>query len=180
MDRVKDLAVKGWRKFRALPWWGQAIGWFLVATVLIGPFAGQSDTEEASPSAETTTVEEPPTSTEAPTTTESPTPTTEALPPRPTTLDYEDRLEDDLAAGAYDVCKQFVEQRLTSPGTAEFPDFYDDDDEVRVAILRNEDYRVNSQVDSENGFGALLRSFFECRVAYTGDDQWQLVDIVII
>lgn len=36
-------------------------------------------------------------------------------------------------AGAFDVCTQFVEQRLKAPGTASFRNFNEDDGEVRVA-----------------------------------------------
>lgn len=34
---------RGWRKFRSWPIWVQALCWFLLAVVVIGPFAGSSD-----------------------------------------------------------------------------------------------------------------------------------------
>ena len=70
--------------------------------------------------------------------------------------------------------------RPTSPASAEYPDYFEDDGEVTVWRLANGDYRVYSQVDSENGFGASLRSFFVCTVDYTGGGNYQLVDLEIV
>jgi hypothetical protein len=93
---------------------------------------------------------------------------------------FDERLDSDEPAGAFDVCTQFVEDRLTSPGSAQFPDFFEDDGEVTVTITRAGNYRITSQVDSENSFGALLRAYFDCTVRPLGGGEWQLVDLVII
>jgi hypothetical protein len=78
---------------------------------------------------------------------------------------------------AFDVCTKFVEDRLRSPGTARFRNFFEDDGEVVVAGSDDGPYTVRSSVDSENGFGALLRTNFVCVVRPTGGDNWQLEDL---
>ncbi len=199
-----------WARFRSWPIVGQIAAWIgvgFVALMVIGAIAGPpeeeaADEDEASAAETTTTTDSPdqttttsttvaPTTT-APstttsttstttTTTTAPTPTT---PPGPVQIPFDARLElddeGDRLTGGWDVCQQFVEQRLTSPATAEYPDFYEDDGEVTVWRLPDLDYRYDSQVDSENGFGATLRSFFQCRVDYLGDGQWRLQNLAII
>ena len=83
---------------------------------------------------------------------------------------------DDLEYGAFDVCTQFVKDRLRAPATAEFPNQFEDDGEVRITHT-GETYTVVSQVDSENGFGALLTTPFTCVVRHTSGDNWRLVDL---
>lgn len=132
----------------------------------------------------TTTLKSEPTSTAAPEITTTEAPTTTAAPattaPQDEQLSFEERTDSEDAFGAFDVCQQFVERRLTSPASAEYPDYFEDDGEVTVWRLANGDYRVYSQVDSENGFGASLRSFFVCTVDYTGGGNYQLVDLEIV
>ena len=36
---------------------------------------------------------------------------------------------------------------------------------------------MNAYVDSQNGFGAMLRSTFQCTVKWAGDETWTLEDI---
>ena len=136
-------------------------------------------TEKAAP---TTTAAPAPTTTEAPTTPAAPTTAAPATttPPADHQLSFEERIDNDDAIGAYDVCKQFVERRLTSPASAEYPDYFEDDGEVTVWRLANGDYRVYSQVDSENGFGASLRSVFQCTVDYKGGGNYELVQLELL
>lgn len=84
---------------------------------------------------------------------------------------------DDLRHGAFDVCTQFVEDRLKAPGTAKFRNFFQDDGEVVVTGTGDGPYVVVSSVDSENSFGGELRTHFVCEVRHTGDEQWRLVDL---
>lgn len=79
-------------------------------------------------------------------------------------------------AGAADVCEQFVRDRLKAPDTATFRDpygdqiFYTGDGEGPIT--------VDASVDSENSFGANLRSTYTCTVSHAGsDDTWNLVDL---
>lgn len=76
-------------------------------------------------------------------------------------------------------CQDFVRNRLNSPATADFPFL---DREVRSE--GNETYFVISYVDSQNGFGATIRSDFNCRIRYAGGEDadirnWELVDLAI-
>lgn len=73
--------------------------------------------------------------------------------------------------GAYQACERAVESSLKAPGTADFSGPLGSD------ITANGDtYKVSGYVDSENGFGANLRSNFTCTVRDTGDN-WDLVDL---
>lgn len=84
---------------------------------------------------------------------------------------------EDREYGAFDVCQQFVKDRLRSPASAEFRNFFEDDGEVVVTGTGDGPYTVRSSVDSQNGFGAMLRSDFTCTVSYAGDSDWRLVDL---
>lgn len=83
----------------------------------------------------------------------------------------------DRELAAFDVCRDFVKDRLRSPGSAEFRNYFQDDGEVVVTGSGDGPYVVSSTVDSQNGFGALLRSDFTCTVNYTGGSNWRLVDL---
>jgi hypothetical protein len=61
--------------------------------------------------------------------------------------------------------EQFIPARLKAPGTAQFTD-------VAVTELGGS-YRVAGSVDSQNGFGALVRASFTCSVRLDGDN-WVL------
>lgn len=88
--------------------------------------------------------------------------------------DEEGASGEDLRFGAFDVCQQFVEERLRAPATAEYPNFFEDDGEV-VVTNSGDTYTVRSSVDSENGFGALLTTPFTCVVRHTSGDVFRLV-----
>jgi hypothetical protein len=65
------------------------------------------------------------------------------------------------------VCQDFVMDRLKAPSTAEF-----DTDVSGVGP----EYTVTGTVDSENSFGAMLRSQFTCTVRGDGTT-WHLVSL---
>lgn len=81
---------------------------------------------------------------------------------------------DTMRLSAFDVCKDFVKDRLRSPGSAKFRNFFEDDGEVIVTGAGKGPYTVRSTVDSENGFGALIRTDFTCSVTNTSGDRWRL------
>lgn len=83
---------------------------------------------------------------------------------------------DDLRAGAFDVCTQFVEDRLRAPGSASFPNQFQDDGEVSITG-GPEVFTVRSHVDAENGFGGEVRTPFVCQVRHTGGDNFSLIDL---
>jgi len=76
---------------------------------------------------------------------------------------------------AWVMCKQFVEDALKAPSTAEFQNSYDSD----ITEVGDQRWRVIDQVDAENSFGAMLRSEYDCTVEYRGDDQWRLISLDI-
>ncbi len=55
------------------------------------------------------------------------------------------------------LCEEAVTNRLKSPATAVFSDFQKDELDGRLTVVRG-------NVDSENGFGAMIRSSFKCHV----------------
>jgi len=91
----------------------------------------------------------------------------------------EERDQEDLDFGAFDVCTQFVKERLKAPATASFRNYFEDDGEVQVSGVGDGPYTVISSVDAENGFGANIRTGFVCEVRHTGDGNWRLVNLVL-
>ena len=86
---------------------------------------------------------------------------------------------DEQRFGAFEICKDFVKDRLKAPSTAKFRNFFQDDGEVVVTGSGNGPYTVTSSVDSQNSFGANLRSNFVCKVTNTSGDSWHLDNISI-
>jgi Protein of unknown function (DUF2510) len=73
------------------------------------------------------------------------------------------------ADAAFTVCKNFVKDRLKAPGTAKFAKR--SDPFVRVITIDDgANYFVTGWVDSQNGFGALLRADFRCSLEWDRDD----------
>ena len=76
---------------------------------------------------------------------------------------------------AYVMAEGWVEDRLKAPSTAKFPNNYD---EHTTKISENK-FRINSYLDAENSFGAMIRTRFTAVVEYVGDDKWRLISIDI-
>lgn len=83
---------------------------------------------------------------------------------------------------AFTICKDIVEAQLVAPSTAEFASMW----ESRVMTLGRESgeyedaYRVMSHVDSQNGFGAMIRTDYTCDVSFEGGEwtdlsNWRLL-----
>jgi len=70
---------------------------------------------------------------------------------------------------AYNYAEDFVKQRLKSPDSAKFPGIWDGKRD-HVTKLGNREYRINSYVDSQNGFGAMLRTNWSCIIFFKGDN----------
>lgn len=83
--------------------------------------------------------------------------------------------QDTRQASAFGVCQDFVKDQLRAPATAKFPRY----GEGAVQALSNDRYAVRSTVDSQNGFGALVRNDFLCTVEYVGDERWNLLNLEI-
>ena len=69
---------------------------------------------------------------------------------------------------AYNYAEQFVKQKLKSPSTANFPGTSEKIN--HITDLGNGKYQINSWVDSQNGFGATLRSNFSCIIIFEGEN----------
>lgn len=67
--------------------------------------------------------------------------------------------------GAYDFCIEQVTNRLKAPATARFS-ARDRDNEAKDG----DRYLFTGTVDSENGFGALIRSEWSCDIRWTGGE----------
>lgn len=73
---------------------------------------------------------------------------------------------------AYGAAKSIVEKHLASPGSAKFASL--GNRAVKVVKIGHCTYRVDSFVDSQNGFGALLRTTFTITVEGVPEDlAWQ-------
>jgi|GEM_PF-1289184 len=97
-------------------------------------------------------------------------------PPTPSVPETRVRTEEDIKRTAVFNCKAVAMSRLKSPASAKFP--------LGIAAehLGGGIYRVKSSVDSQNSFGAMLRSNFTCDLQYVGGDDtdagnWRLIDI---
>lgn len=72
---------------------------------------------------------------------------------------------------AYTMCQQFVEDRLRAPSTADWPWVSTSD---VTEHLGGGKYRVRTYVDSENAFGANVRTTIDCTVQHEEGDRWTL------
>lgn len=77
--------------------------------------------------------------------------------------------------GAYAAAQTFVERRLKSPGSAEFPWITD------VSVSKGASdciYTIDGYVDAENSFSANLRSRYMATVEYLpASREWRLQDM---
>lgn len=68
--------------------------------------------------------------------------------------------------------QDFVKQRLKAPASADFPF-----GETYAVHLRDSTFAVKGVVDSQNSFGAMLRTKFYVKIKQTGPEDWKLIDI---
>lgn len=72
---------------------------------------------------------------------------------------------------AYIMSQQFVENSLKSPSTAKFPSLYKLGDHAVLTTGTNY-YEIKAYVDSQNGFGAMIRTHYTCNMKYKGNNTW--------
>lgn len=86
--------------------------------------------------------------------------------------------EQNAEVSAYSECQKAVQNQLKSPSTADFQGIFEGryDNVVRA----NQRYFFTSYVDAQNGFGAVIRTNFECSVTQINDGVWQLNRLTII
>lgn len=77
---------------------------------------------------------------------------------------------------AFVMSQSFVEQRLVSPTTAKFPYI---GDAYEVTKIDSVTWRIHSYVDSQNRFGAMVRTSYKAKLMYVGNEKWKLLDIKI-
>jgi len=68
---------------------------------------------------------------------------------------------------AYSYAESFIKQKLKSPSTAKFPGVFEKNE--HVSFQDTNVYLINSWVDSQNGFGAIIRSNFKCQITFRND-----------
>ena len=90
----------------------------------------------------------------------------------------ETRTAKNLSAASSVMCNRFVEDKLKSPSFADFSMF-----DYNAVDVGSNTYIVKSYVDSQNGFGATVRTNFYCKVQYKGygstsdRSNWKLIGI---
>lgn len=73
----------------------------------------------------------------------------------------------------YQFTKRLVQQNLKAPTTAKFPG-------ISAAEFRRVDditWIVHCYVDSQNAFGAMIRTHYRAKVMFLGNDTWKLLDL---
>jgi len=68
---------------------------------------------------------------------------------------------------AYLNAENFVKQGLKSPSTAKFPSYAER--QQQTSILGAGKFKITSWVDSQNGFGAMIRTNWSCTITFIGD-----------
>lgn len=77
----------------------------------------------------------------------------------------------EVAAGVF--CQYVAKNSLKSPATAKFAGY----GETAAQHRGGGEYEVISHVDSQNEFGALIRTKYYCHVQFDGKGSWDLVDL---
>ena len=65
---------------------------------------------------------------------------------------------------AYNYAKDFVKEKLKSPSSAIFPSTREKVE--HVINLGGGEYKINSWVESQNSFGAMIKTDFSCRIIF--------------
>ncbi len=84
-----------------------------------------------------------------------------------------EKTPDDYKIGALVACKSSIVRQLVSPASADHPFVHSDE---LTTHLGDDRYRVRSYVDSQNKFGAMLRTQYDCVVERAGET-WKLISL---
>jgi len=78
----------------------------------------------------------------------------------------------DQALDAYFMAQEFVKANLKTPATAKFPLYPN----PGIGIIRQDDggWLISGYVDSQNAFGALIRTKFICAIKEETEGKWRL------
>lgn len=77
---------------------------------------------------------------------------------------------------AWTMAKEFVEDRLKSPASADYGGQVSSE---TVTQTGENTFSVSAWVDSENAFGATIRTRFDCKLRYRGDGNWRCEELAI-
>ena len=83
----------------------------------------------------------------------------------------------DNSTMAASMSHQYAKDLLKAPDSAKFENVFDAKAANRIRKLEDNKYLVRTYVDSQNGFGAMLRNYYTCTVQQTGEDNWKLIII---
>ena len=84
--------------------------------------------------------------------------------------------EEDQKFSAYYNSQECVKELLKSPSTAEFPS----GSEQFVTRIDNDTFLINSYVDSQNSFGAMLRTNYVCQITLNNNDTYTCDSIKLL
>lgn len=76
---------------------------------------------------------------------------------------------------AFSYAEVCVKKNLKSPSSAEFDMF-----ETKVWEINDSTYMVKGPVDSQNSFGAMIRTYFECELTISNDGTFKCGNVTII
>jgi len=78
----------------------------------------------------------------------------------------------DAKVEAYLICEDAIKTQLRAPSTAEFQSIFAG--RFDNVVQANQRYYFESYVDAQNGFGAMIRTNFECSVTQTEEGLWTI------
>jgi len=87
----------------------------------------------------------------------------------------ETKVEKPTKQSAYVMSQLFVQDKLVSPGSADFPFLGDD----QINQINDSTFYIQSYVDSQNKFGALLRTNYSCKIIFKNDGQAKCENLIL-
>lgn len=90
--------------------------------------------------------------------------------PKPFVFEYDRGASSD----AYEAAKVFVSNKLKAPATAQYAPF----DMMIIKTSPGFKWSVMGYVDSQNGFGALVRRWFRAEMTYEGKGNYRLDGLI--
>lgn len=75
------------------------------------------------------------------------------------------------------LAEDIIKEKLKSPSTAEFPGLFESINHVKY--IGDNKYQIDSWVDSQNSFGATIRTRYSCIMVKEGDYNWSMYKLQI-
>ena len=67
----------------------------------------------------------------------------------------------------YIIAELAIKEKLKAPASADFPLY-----PTKMSVKADGTYTVMSYVDAQNGFGAIIRSYWLCQLKFNGYGNW--------